>query len=122
MPTFFVWTLAGALAPPAEGGKVLGSGAGKLVPVVALILAAVMIGRSALQLAAIGIFSTSSKVATWDQASKLDPGSYRIHTRVAQAYIARGDCRRALPHARAARGLFPNAAEPRRQLNACGGK
>ena len=70
----------------------------------------------------IALFSTSQRTATLDRASTFDPGNYRIHVRVAQAYISRGDCRRAVPHARAARRLFPNAGEPRRQLASCGTK
>jgi hypothetical protein len=57
-----------------------------------------------------------------DQSSTFDPGNYRIHTKVAQAYIARGECKNARPHARAARALFPSAAEPRRELSACGSR
>lgn len=120
VPTFFVWTLAGALAPPRDGGVLVERGVRRLVPVVALGLALMAVGRSALQLAAIGTFSTSSKLAVWETASSLDPGNYRIHTRLAQAYVARGDCARARPHIRAARGLFPNAAEPRRAGTVCG--
>jgi hypothetical protein len=120
VPTFFVWTLAGALAPPAEQTHTGWAGVREFAPMVLLGLAALGVGRSAFQLAAIGVFSTSSKTAAWEQASIFDPGSYRIHTRLAQAYIARGDCKRARPHAQAARGLLPNAAEPRRELNSCG--
>jgi hypothetical protein len=119
VPTFFVWTLAGALAPPGEGRFTIGF---RFAPVMVLVVAALMIARSAFQLAAIGIFSTSSRLSAWEQASTFDPGNYRIHVRLAQQYLARGDCTRAKPHARAARGLFPSAAEPRRQLAACGAR
>jgi len=87
-----------------------------------LVLGAVDVGRTALQLAAIATFSTSTRTAVLERAALLDPGSYRIRTRLAQAYRARGDCRRAVSHARAARALFPNAAEPRRDLAACGSR
>jgi O-antigen ligase len=120
VPTFFVWTLAGALAPPAEQTHTGWAGIREFAPMLLLGLAALGVGRSAFQLAAIGVFSTSSKTAAWEQASIFDPGSYRIHTRLAQAYISRGDCKRARPHAQAARGLLPTAAEPRRELNSCG--
>jgi O-antigen ligase len=122
VPTFFVWTLAGALAPPPVGGKVIESGIRSFAPVLVFGLGVIAIGRSACQLAAIATFSTSSKLSAWETASLLDPGSYRIHTRVAQAYIARGSCRIAYHHSRAARELFPNAAEPKRELAACGAR
>lgn len=121
VPTFFVWTLAGALAPPGEGGVTIQRGVG-MAPLAVLSVAALIVARSTFQFAAIGVFGTSSKLAAWQQAAAFDPGNYRIHERLAQAYLSRGECRRAVPHARAARELFPNAAEPRRQLSACGTK
>lgn len=122
VPTFFVWTLAGALAPPPGGGLTIERGVRGLLPVALFALGAIAVARAAGQFVAIALFSTSSRVATLDQASLFDPGNYRIHVRVAQAYLGRGDCRRAVPQARAARRLFPNAAEPRRDLVACGTK
>jgi len=120
VPTFFVWTLAGALAPPGNGGIEIERGARRFAPLLVCVLGLVAVGRTALQLAAIATFSTTNVTSVLERASTLDPGSYRIHTRLAQAYRARGDCRHAVPHARAARALFPNAAEPRRELAACG--
>ncbi|MEP6492723.1 MAG: O-antigen ligase family protein [bacterium] len=121
-PTFFVWTLAGALAPPASSAFTLETGVRPLGPAVAVGLAAVMVGRTAAQIAAIVVFSTSAKLAAIDRAAHLDPGSFRIRTRLAQAYIARGDCVRGRPQAHAAHDLFPSAAEPRHQIAACGGR
>lgn len=122
VPTYFVWTLAGALAPPAGGGISLENGVADFAPAALFGVGVVVVGRSACQLIAIALFSTSSRVASWNQASTFDPGNYRMHVRVAQGYLNRGDCRRAIPHARSARALFPNAAEPRRELSACGTK
>ena len=121
VPTFFVWTLAGALAPPGEGRVTVERGV-RFAPALVLVVAVVVLARSAFQLGAIGIFSTSARLSAWEQASTFDPGNYRIHVRLAQQYLARGDCTRVKPHARAARSLFPSAAEPRRQLSACGAK
>jgi O-antigen ligase len=120
VPTYFVWTLAGALAPPPGGGVSLERGVREFGAVVVFGLGVIVVGRSAGQFAAIAMFSTSSRAAAWNQASVFDPGNYRIHTRVARAYLTRGDCTRSRPHARAARTLFPNAGEPRRQLASCG--
>ncbi|HEX4681604.1 MAG TPA: hypothetical protein VH277_02780, partial [Gemmatimonadaceae bacterium] len=82
--------------------------------------ALITIGRSAFQVAAIATFSTSSRIAAMDRAALYDPGNYRIQLRTAQAYLARGDCRNARPHARAAHNLMPSAAEGRRVAAACG--
>ena len=120
VPTFFVWTLAGALSPPVTGRVHLSRGVREFAPVVVAGLAIMTVGRSGMQLSAISLFSTSSRVATMERASLLDPGSYRIHVRLAQAYLGRGNCQRARPHARAARRLMPNAGEPRRYIAACG--
>ncbi|HXT16106.1 MAG TPA: O-antigen ligase family protein [Gemmatimonadaceae bacterium] len=120
VPTFFVWTLAGALAPPPGGGVSVDTGVREFAPVLVFALAVIAIGRSAFQLAAIATFSTSSRVAAMDRASLFDPGSYRIRLKTAQAYLARGDCTHARPNARAAHNLMPSAAEGRRAAAACG--
>jgi hypothetical protein len=120
VPTFFVWTLAGALSPPVTGRMHLSRGVREFAPVVVAGLAFITIGRSAAQLSAMSIFSTSTRTTTLERASLLDPGSYRIHMRLAQAWVGRGNCQRARPHARAARRLMPNAGEPRRYIAMCG--
>jgi O-antigen ligase len=122
VPTFFVWTLAGALAPPASGGMTLNGVVPDFAPAVVFGLGVIVVGRTVGQFAAIALFSTSTRAATWNNASRFDPGNYRIHTRTAQAYINRGDCTHARPHARAARAQLPNAGEPRRLLAACGSR
>jgi O-antigen ligase len=122
VPTYFVWTLAGALAPPSESGATLEGVVSDFGAVIVFGLGVIMVGRSVGQLGAIGFFSTSTKTAAWSKAATFDPGNYRIHARLGQAYVARGDCTHAKPQSRAARALFPNAAEPKRQLSACGSK
>lgn len=121
-PAFFVWTLAGALSPPSSGGFSVGPSARGLAFVVAGAAGAIMTLRSIGQLGAIGVFSTTSKISGYAQAEKLDPGSYRIRVRLAQAYLARGDCGHSRVHAHAAHDLFPSAGEPKRDIGACGGK
>ncbi len=119
-PAFFVWTLAGALAPPSSGGLRLESGVRELAPVVVFALGAIAVVRSATQLAAMAQYTASTRVASLERAAMLDPGNYRIRTRLAQAYLARGDCRHARVQASAAHDLFPSAGEPKRDLSACG--
>jgi hypothetical protein len=121
-PTFLFWTLAGALAPPplrpsrgSGGVRAWGTAGVLLVGVIA-------VSRSAAQLAAMSTINANTHLASLSTAASLDPGSYRIRVRLAQAYLSRGDCPRARTQARAARGLFPNAAEPKRVLAACGSR
>jgi O-antigen ligase len=121
-PTFFVWTLAGVLSPTPDGGFTLGRWASVTAMLGVVLYGGIAITRSSFQLAAITTFSTSTRLASLDHASSFDPGSYRIHARLAASYLSRGDCARARPHARAARALFPSAVEPRRVLASCGSK
>jgi O-antigen ligase len=121
-PTFFVWTLAGVLSPTPEKGATLGRWASIAAMLAVVVYGFTALARSAFQVAAITTFSTSTRLAMLERASLYDPGSYRIHTRLASSYLSRGECAHVRPHARAARALFPSAAEPRRQLAACGSK
>lgn len=120
LPTFFVWTLAGALAPPVTGRASFRWGVHDLAPALVFGLGVIVVGRSACQLAAIAISSTSSRAAALETASLLDPGNYRIQMRAAETQLNRGRCDAVRSHARKARDLFPNAAEPRHYLSACG--
>ena len=121
-PAFFVWTLAGALSPPATGGFAIETGVAELAPAVVFGLVVLGTGRSAAQLAAMSTFSASARTSSLDRAAVLDPGSYRMRMRLAQAYLARGDCARTRGEAQAAHGLFPSAGEPRRDIAACNGR
>lgn len=118
------WSLLGALSPAGRERAAVELPAGRRLGAVLIVLAigAVAIGRSVAQSSAMGVFSGSSRASVMEAASTLDPGSYRIHARLAAAYVRGGSCTRARPHARAARALFPNASEPRSLLAACGTK
>jgi O-antigen ligase len=118
------WSLLGALSPAArERSAVELPAVRRLGAVVALVAAgALAIARSATQASAMEVFSTSNRASVLEAASTLDPGSYRIHVRLAAAWINRGSCTRAKPHARAARALFPDAAEPKVLLSRCGAR
>jgi len=122
VPTFYVWTLAGILSPPGPGGIRVHAGIEELGPAIVTGLAIVVIGRSVGQLSAMAVYDSSTRTASLSRAAMLDPGNYRIRTRLAQAYLARGDCTHARAEARAARGLLPNAGEPKRQLAECGSR
>ena len=122
-PALFVWTLLGALAEPASGSAPrthVTRGVRHWVPVMVFVLGLIAAGRSALQIGAMALFTGGTRLADLEQASKLDPGSFRIHMRLAEAYLSRGQCDRARRHAHDARDLYPNAGTPRALLGACG--
>jgi O-antigen ligase len=121
-PAFVVWGLAGALAPAAKAKLTLPAVARLPILGVVSIFGTVATVRSALQVAAMGIYSESARLSNLDRSVILDPGSYRIQIRLAEALAGRGDCTRARPHARAARDLFPNAAAPKRIIASCSGR
>ena len=121
-PAFIVWTLAGVLVPPGTSKLTLSTGVRGVGTILTLVFGALAITRSTTQLVSMGIYSASTRVSTLERAASLDPGSYRLQMRVAEAYLARGDCARARPHARAARDLFPSAAAPKRIIANCGGR
>ncbi len=122
VPALVAWTLLGALSPPSRERAVVHLA----LPMRAVLLLGVMaaggfaVSRSASQLTAMSIFATTSRATELERASLLDPGSYRIHMRLADAHARRGNCRRVIAHARPARELYPYAARPRRLLAACG--
>jgi hypothetical protein len=121
-PALIAWSLFGALSPPSRERASFALP----IPLRMLMLAgvaalgALSVGRSGAQLAAMAIFNRTSRSTPLERASALDPGSYRIHVRLAQDYLQRGDCARVRAHAGAARDLFPNAAKPKRLLASCG--
>lgn len=120
-PAFFFWTVVGILAPPRAGSIEWDKGA-RLAPMAALVIGGVAVMRSGAQLIAMGMYDTNQRLSTVAEAAALDPGNYRIQLRLAQAYLARGDCVRTRRAARSARALFPNAGEPKRILAQCGSR
>jgi O-antigen ligase len=121
VPTFFFWTLAGALSPPADGKMTVGTRM-PLITIAAIAFCGLAVIRGAMEVVAMAAFNGTTRLSSMQTAATLDPGSYRIRVRLAQAYLGRGDCTHARAEARAARGLFPNASEPKRILNACGSR
>jgi hypothetical protein len=130
-PSLVAWSILGALA-------------GTLIPVpvarasiplnrlteIAGLLAIVGFGglavvRSTLQATAMALYVSAPPTAAGDRrlelAAKADPGSYRIHMRLAEFYLDSHNCNRARVHARDARSLFPSAPAPHHVLAECGG-
>ncbi len=123
LPTLIVWAALGALSPPAPDAArviVLSSAARRRLVVVVILVGLFLSARSAMQLYAMGQFSAGDRIAMIERASHADPGSYRIHMRLAEAYSAKRSCGDVKTHAGAAQHLFPNAPAPRRLLATCG--
>lgn len=121
VPALVAWSLLGALAPASKERRTFELGLPRRVLAFVVIagVAAVIVTRSAAQLGAMSIYATSSRTAELERASAMDPGSYRIHARLAQLYIGRRDCRHSRPHATAARQLFPSSPVAKRLYAAC---
>jgi O-antigen ligase len=119
LPALLVWTALGALSAPEDLRPVA---AAPGVRVLAMLLVALAAGagaaKSSGQLAAMSIYARGGGRESLERAALLDPGSYRIHLR-----LARGSGRRTrqsrCEHARAAHGLYPSAAAARRLADAC---
>lgn len=107
LPDLLVWAALGALWSPVESQP----RAMRALVVIAVIAFAVLGAvRSAAQLVAMDIYATRQDPASLERASRIDPGNYRIHLRLA----------RGCAHARAAHALFPSAGEARDLSRACG--
>jgi len=121
-PALVAWALLGALSPSSRSRMVVALPTSRRVAAMLLvaILGGLSIARSSTQLAAMGVFESSTRASRVEPAALLDPGSYRIHLRLAEAYARRGSCADVRIHASAARALFPNAPAPKRLLSGCG--
>lgn len=121
-PTLFAWTTIGALASSARPVREI-----RLTPVLRrrVLLGVGLVGgllllRAAAQTTAMAVFSEARGRQGQEIAARIDPGSYRIHMLLAQAWRAGGRCDRARPHAEAAQTQFPHYPAPKRLLRACG--
>jgi O-antigen ligase len=119
---FIGWALVGALAAPTRERMVFDVGPMRRALFTLVVVAAGLAAsaRNAGQLTAMSLYNSASRVAVIERSSSFDPGSYRIHLRLAQLYANRGDCGRSRPHAAMARKLFPSAPAARRAAAACG--
>jgi O-antigen ligase len=119
---FLVWLMAGAATAgmPASTTVNLADGKWRHVRLVVMTIAAMSAIRSATQVAAMSNVGTGGRTAGWIAAARLDPGSYRIHQRLADIYANRGQCANARPYARQALDLFPNSPPARRTARRCG--
>ena len=122
-PTICVWLLFGVYAEPASASaprQAIVGGVRQWALVIMFVLGLLAAGRNALQVAAMATVTASSRTSALERASLFDPGSYRIHMHLAEAYLNAGRCERARPQARDARDLYPMAVTPRQLLSQCG--
>jgi O-antigen ligase len=122
VPALYVWTLSGVLLPaepfPRRRTASWQSRAG--LATLVLVVGVGLAWRSVQQVRAMELISVWGRLSTRAEAAAIDPGSYRIQVMVAQSYRRRGRCKDAVPYARQAARLFPDAAEPKAILRACG--
>jgi hypothetical protein len=120
-PTFFAWTVVGALASSARPIRevALSPLARRRLTIAVAAVGGVLLIHSLLQVTAI-VASNDGRREALELAAKMDPGSYRLHMLLAQRWRAAGRCDRARAHAEQARDLFPNHPAPRGVLRACG--
>jgi O-antigen ligase len=122
-PALFVWLMLGVYAEPVAQSATrptVTTGVRQWVPVIVFAYGVIAIGRSAFQIAAMSTVTASTRSSALERASLFDPGSYRIHMRLAESYLNAGRCDRARPAARSARDLYPMAGAPRELLAQCG--
>jgi O-antigen ligase len=123
-PALVVWAAVGALVPAGRVVRQVDFTKAQRRWLQLLVLAGGVsfVVLSARKIQAMNIYTNGGTTAALDEAAKLDPGSYRIRMRAADAWLGRGICAKARPHALAARDLFPNAPAPKRLLAQCPGK
>jgi len=119
-PALLVWPAVGALVPAARlAREVEVTAVWRRVAIgLVAVVGAMVVAMTAARVEAMRLYSRGT-LAALEDAARLDPGSYRIRLRAAQAWAARGECRRARPHALAARALFPHARAPGDVLARC---
>lgn len=117
------WALLGALAATSRERRAIELTPTRRILALVLLAAAGALGvlHSVGQLMAMSVYATSARSPTLERASALDPGSYRIHVRLAQLYVGRGDCTHGRAHANAAKKLFPSSPAAKRLVAACSG-
>jgi hypothetical protein len=119
LPSLLVFAVLGALWPIAEHPQPPRPSAGAAAALLVLsFMAAIGALRSAAQVTAMGIYASSSSTAWLSRAAFVDPGGYRLHTRLAQRGSGLNREERCA-HARAARDLYPNAREARNLADGC---
>ena len=108
-PALIVWAALGALWIPSPPGRPVRA----LIVLAVIAIAAMGAARSGAQLVAMEIYATRSDRASLERGARIDPGSYRLHLRLARGGKER--CR----HALAALSLFPTSSAAREVSRGC---
>ena len=106
VPTLIAWTAIGALWSPEPTARPMRV----WVALACIAISAFGVFRSGSQVVAMEMFASSGSRASLERASRIDPGNYRIHMRLASR----------CEHALAAHALFPNAEAARSVSRRCG--
>jgi O-antigen ligase len=114
-PALLFWTAAGALWSP-EGSRPVSRSIASIAFIAAVVISGLGAYRSAVQLIVMEIYATDGNRASLARASRLDPGSYRLHLRLARSGRHNERCQ----HALAARALFPSARAAIEASRGCG--
>jgi O-antigen ligase len=119
LPGLLVFAALGALWPTTARPHTPRPSAGAAAAMLVLsFVAAIGALRSAAQVTAMGMYANSNSTTWLARAAFVDPGSYRLHTRLARR--GSGLNREArCAHARAARDLYPSAREARNLADGC---
>jgi O-antigen ligase len=118
LPTLLVWTALGALGPTPSPRSLGMRPALTIAFVGALFITGIGMLRSSAQLTSMGMYASSADARWLARAAVVDPGSYRLHLRLARpaSGLSRADrCH----HALAARDLMPEAAAARDLARGC---
>jgi O-antigen ligase len=111
VPSFIVWSALGAMSEPGETSM------RRAIVLAVIVIAAIGAARSTAQLVAMQMYASRGDRASLANASRIDPGNFRLHLRLARSGPRRERC----AHAAAAHALFPSsraAADASRSL--CG--
>jgi O-antigen ligase len=111
LPAMLVWLAIGSLHVAASSQTHFSRAAILLT----IALSALGAFRSAAQLAAMHQYETRTDRAALERASRLDPGNYRLHLRLARSGKRAQRCE----HARAAHDLFPSAQAAKELSRRC---
>ncbi|HEX7139376.1 MAG TPA: hypothetical protein VF219_16095, partial [Vicinamibacterales bacterium] len=112
VPAYIVFASIGALLTVAPA--VLPARPRMAVFILAILISAIGAYRSASQLVAMDLYTTARNRADLERASRIDPGNFRLHLR-----LARGGKQRCV-HARAAHALYPAAQIGKQLARGCG--
>ena len=116
LPALWIWAALGVMLDPSDLRPIKAATPVRVGVLVLVSLAALAsAARATAQTVAMGLYATSERSADLRLASRLDPGSYRIHVRLAQSGTRKLRCE----HAIAAHELYPEAGQAAQLARRC---